>query len=342
MGHGIVILELVLRGVAIGAMASWAIGLWRVAQAKPVGVAAILLGATAVAHVLENSEALRAQSGDFGALINLVSLGGTGFVWLFVVTLFDDRPIEPRTLAPAAVLIALGILASVSGARPVWLVHKLSEAGLALHALSVVVRTWRGDLVEARLRLRTPFLAIVSVYVALMVGLQIGVSFGLEIPMNDLINAGAVAAMSLAGVAIFLRAPLDGRLVNRPIEMPPPDHADRLALDRLNQAMDKDEIWRREGLTISGLADALALPDYRLRQLINGQLGFRNFPAFVNARRIEAAKRVLSDPTQARTTVAAIAFDLGFGSLGPFNRAFKAATGVTPTEFRRAQGIAES
>ena len=29
-------------------------------------------------------------------------------------------------------------------------------------------------------------------------------------------------------------------------------------------------------------------------------------------------------------------FDLGFGFIGPFNRAFKDATGMTPTEFRRA------
>jgi AraC-like DNA-binding protein len=34
--------------------------------------------------------------------------------------------------------------------------------------------------------------------------------------------------------------------------------------------------------------------------------------------------------------VLTIALDLGFGSIGPFNRAFKDATGMTPTEFRRA------
>ncbi len=30
--------------------------------------------------------------------------------------------------------------------------------------------------------------------------------------------------------------------------------------------------------------------------------------------------------------------DAGFQSLGPFNRAFKAVTGVTPTEYRRLEG----
>ncbi len=30
-----------------------------------------------------------------------------------------------------------------------------------------------------------------------------------------------------------------------------------------------------------------------------------------------------------------IAYELGFGSLGPFNRAFRAAVGVTPTAWRQ-------
>src|SRR5262249_54345619 len=94
--------------------------------------------------------------------------------------------------------------------------------------------------------------------------------------------------------------------------------------------------WRREGLTIGALADELATPEHRLRRLINDHLGARNFAAFVNAHRIAAAKALLADPTNARKSVSAIAFDLGFGSLGPFNRAFKEVAGVTPTEFRKA------
>jgi AraC-like DNA-binding protein len=108
-------------------------------------------------------------------------------------------------------------------------------------------------------------------------------------------------------------------------------------LEKLATLMGEGEAWRREGLTIGDLAAELGVPEHRLRPLINDHLDFRNFAAFVNAHRIDAAKRVLADPEQARTTIAAIAFDLGFGSLGPFNRAFKEATGVTPTEYRRGQ-----
>ena len=85
----------------------------------------------------------------------------------------------------------------------------------------------------------------------------------------------------------------------------------------------------------SVLAERLDYPEHQLRRLINGHMGYRNFSAFLNSYRIEDAKRQLADPGFARTPVLTIALDLGYGSLGPFNRAFKAQTGMTPTEYRR-------
>ena len=86
---------------------------------------------------------------------------------------------------------------------------------------------------------------------------------------------------------------------------------------------------------IGTLATKLAIPEYRLRRLINQRLGYRNFNVFLNNHRIEEAKAALADPSQAEVPVITIAMDAGFQSLGPFNRAFKATTGVTPTEYRR-------
>jgi AraC-like DNA-binding protein len=111
--------------------------------------------------------------------------------------------------------------------------------------------------------------------------------------------------------------------------------ADPATLSRLARAMDHDQAWRREGLTIGQLAVLLGVPDYRLRRAINQQLGHRNFNSFLNAYRIAAAKAALADPAQRDTPVLGIALAVGFQSLGPFNRAFKADTGLTPSEFRR-------
>ena len=50
--------------------------------------------------------------------------------------------------------------------------------------------------------------------------------------------------------------------------------------------------------------------------------------------RLQRCRRDLLDPRLADRSVAAIAFGWGFGDLSGFNRAFKAAYGVTPRELR--------
>ena len=78
------------------------------------------------------------------------------------------------------------------------------------------------------------------------------------------------------------------------------------------------------------------LPEYRLRRAINRGLGYRNFNEYLNRHRLADAKQALADPGQATVPILTIALDSGFQSLGPFNRAFKADTGGTPTEYRKA------
>jgi len=114
-----------------------------------------------------------------------------------------------------------------------------------------------------------------------------------------------------------------------------PNAADKRLLDALMRLMAEERVYRHEGMTIGSLATKLGVPEYKLRRLINQKLGYRNFNVFLNDRRIEEVKAALADPSQAEVPVITIAMDAGFQSLGPFNRAFKATTGVTPTEYRR-------
>jgi AraC-like DNA-binding protein len=101
--------------------------------------------------------------------------------------------------------------------------------------------------------------------------------------------------------------------------------------------MVEGKAYRDDGLSITSLSQTLGVQEYRLRRLINGQLGHRNFSAFVNGYRLVEAEAALADPSQAEVPILTIALDAGFGSIGPFNRAFKAHTGLTPTEYRRAR-----
>jgi transcriptional regulator GlxA family with amidase domain len=45
-------------------------------------------------------------------------------------------------------------------------------------------------------------------------------------------------------------------------------------------------------------------------------------------------KAALTDPTQSDVPILTIALDAGFGSLGPFNRAFRESEAMTPSEYR--------
>jgi AraC-like DNA-binding protein len=333
------LLETLFRGVAIGAVAAVAAGLWRGGRGRSARIAGVLFCIGVAAYALNSSPALTASLGAIAIPVHFLSLGGQGLFWLFIVTLFEDRRLSPALLAPWALLTAVGLAAHATPADArdqVWILHNLIEAAFSIHALVVIARSWRGDLVEQRRRLRGPVLGAVTLFVLVLSALEIGESLGFEPWWYDLAGGVALAVFSIAGAAAFLeaRTELFGAAAGTAAEAPNAP-GDRAALAKLDQLMGPGEAWRREGLTIGALAEQVGVPEHRLRRLINDQLGYRNFAAFLNARRVEAAKRALTDPALASRPVSAIAFDLGYGSLGPFNRAFKQATGLTPSEWRR-------
>jgi AraC-like DNA-binding protein len=112
------------------------------------------------------------------------------------------------------------------------------------------------------------------------------------------------------------------------------DVAEQALMQRLDEAIAK-KLYHQEGLTIGSLARDLQTQEHRLRALINAKMGFRNFNDFLNRHRIADACAQLADPALAGTPILTIALNLGYGSIGPFNRAFKQATLLTPTQYRR-------
>jgi AraC-like DNA-binding protein len=271
----------------------------------------------------------------------ILQVGAAGYLWLFFVALFEDRRLRlADALVPVAITAAAiaGYYSEQPARRLLWTAHHLLQLAAMGHLLLVVMRSWRGDLVEARRRLRGPLAAAVAFYTLAITSMNLSVTLGYATPYPGLLISAALAALGIACAFVFLdaRTVLFGATraeAERTAEAQPV--IDRPTLARLDRLMREDKIWRREGLTIGALADAVGAPEHRLRRLINDDLGHRNFAAFVNERRIAAAKQALGDADRARVTVASIAYDLGFGSLGPFNRAFREATGITPTEYRR-------
>jgi AraC-like DNA-binding protein len=271
-----------------------------------------------------------------------------GLLWLSVMVLFEDVRITPLRFAPAALLMAISLGSILTDFRGVfsWLAVAANVA-IAAHAFACVAQGWRGDLVEKRRRLRRPLLLVLGLVLALVLITQ-GAEFASRATMTEIDPVYAVLNVALAVMALAT-----GMLFLEPrialLAEPAPrsatetdDSGDDAVLAELDTLMTTSEVWRREGLTVGALAAEVGMPEHRLRVLINGRLGHRNFAAFINARRIDTARRQLADPAFADTPVSKIAYDLGFASLGPFNRAFKEATGATPTEWRRAKQPAMS
>lgn len=87
----------------------------------------------------------------------------------------------------------------------------------------------------------------------------------------------------------------------------------------------------RNDITLCDMAKSLGYHEKYLSTTLHS-LTKMNFRAFLATYRINHAKSLLKG-TEA--TVAQIAMESGFSSLNTFNRVFKAATGKTPSEYRR-------
>ena len=103
---------------------------------------------------------------------------------------------------------------------------------------------------------------------------------------------------------------------------------------RIYAVLNEEKLYTKTGLTIGELAKRLSMQEYRLRRVINKQLGFRNFNQFMNELRVEEACRRLSEPSAHREQIATIAYDVGYSALSSFNKAFKELRNLTPTQYR--------
>jgi AraC-like DNA-binding protein len=109
---------------------------------------------------------------------------------------------------------------------------------------------------------------------------------------------------------------------------------DRLLAARLVARIRSERLYAKPDVDVANLAQTLAMPPYRLRRTINRGLGFRNFNAFINSFRLAEVKEALIDRRRLHLPILTLALEAGFQSIGPFNRSFKASTGLTPSEFR--------
>lgn len=288
--------------------------------------------------------------GTVSYLLMIGSVSWTVLFWLVSKSLFQDNfkllwrhllvliLVVFASLASGGLAFGSGFSAILMDPTEIVVLQILSLVFIVL-ALAVTLKDWRNDLVESRRRARLVLLVATGLY-ALVIGLAVFIFLNvptlISVRVLDTSHAGFICALcfcvSIAWYSVHTQS------VAPSISHPPPTTSPSEDVEptkaELKRLIQEQHVYSEHGLTISRLAEMLYIKEYKLRRIINGEFGYRNFNDFLNQHRIaEAAQRLIAPETR-RLPVLTIALDVGYSSLGPFNRAFRQQFDMTPTEFR--------
>lgn len=348
---------LVLRGTAVGFTLVLAL-----ASARLPGrgrIAFLPLVICLAAYLVRSAPQFSGMERPALLLLLPLSVGALLFpvaFWWLVHNAFADRHDVPWPVWVAMpLLLVAGFMPDDSvtlGVAPQAL-QKLLAAGFVAAALWRIGTTAAGDLVPGRRRLRAWLLGYIGLHGLVVLGVELWLQGRAAAGWMDQLNVAVIAAVLGIVIALFLRFDsaaahmlFGDETSRRPDPLPRPlaqaeaasqaadTAADAEWVQRLQQLMTAECVYRDPELSLGGLARRLGLPEYRLREVIHERLGYRNFPAFVNEHRLQEVERKLADPSFDRRPILTLALEAGFGSIGPFNRAFRERHGSTPTAFR--------
>ena len=201
----------------------------------------------------------------------------------------------------------------------------------------------QGDLVEQRHNARV--LVVVLLGGMLFLDLLADALFGFDwrpLAFSMTQNAMVLSfGVWLAGQILVVRADVltfgaarAGAIPMRPA--PDAGHGRDEALKRrLIVLIETEGVHLDPELTFARFVELMSAPERAVRTLINQQLGFDHFRAFLNYHRVAEARRLLEDRDRGDKLIT-IALDSGFASLASFNRAFRAIQGCSPSAYRSA------
>ena len=335
-------IDLMARGGSIALLSLWSWILFRDHRTSLSARAALAMNITISCYILSALFGSPGSRHFLAILTDTLSVYAPAFFWLFALTWFNDlETIGKRNwmlFGLFAILpIAQTIIKTATGdySLACWVMVRIGMFAFGAAGLWIAYRGRDNDLVEARRRFRFWLVWAIGGFVIWVNALELlARGTGLfaqgraltEIAMFVVTFIASVALYSLAKPDLFAKP-------TKPRDIAAAPEPSALA-GRLQTYMTHERIYREEGLTIAALAAKLGEQEYKMRRLINGELGFRNFTAFLNSYRLSEVRDALVDPAQKDVPIITIALDAGFGSLGPFNRAFREAEGMTPSEYK--------
>jgi AraC-like DNA-binding protein len=292
-----------------------------------------------------------ADSSSLAAIAALLGSATCGWAWLFMRSLFVPTNEDTSVPVMAVLLILMLQFADAAGAAlgggGADLLSVATEIVAMVGSTFVIVTlaevarhipgTPQGPERRFRQVLSGGYLALLIVAVFMVGGASEG-SF-LSLHASTIESAAALTAMVGGAMALTFRHqhPLtqsaDREQARASSE--PPTASDEALAGRVEELMRMPETYTRPSLKVADVAAQLGTHDYLVSKVISKVLREPNFNRYVNRLRIEHAKEMLRDPELSKTSILVIALDCGFASIGPFNRAFREETGMTPSAFRR-------
>ncbi len=211
---------------------------------------------------------------------------------------------------------------------------QLINLGFVILTLLYVQKGTDSDLIEERRNFRSIFVMVSSVYIILVLVVEIGLK---EVGVPRLLDSiNVISVTALIYYFSFRLLELKTRFFLGTPAVIVTD-AEKLLSQKIQALMDKERLFNRDDLNARVLATLLNEQEYKVRRAINGAMGYRNFYDFLNHFRVEEACMVLADESKQSIPIVRIAMDCGYSSLAPFNRAFKALKGMSPSEFRKRE-----
>ena len=107
---------------------------------------------------------------------------------------------------------------------------------------------------------------------------------------------------------------------------------EKVFIQILLKHMVEQKPYLQPDITLKGLSDELKVSSEFLSEIINADLN-KNFFDFINHYRIEEFKGQCRNDKNKHLNIIGLAFNCGFNSKATFNRVFKKATGLTPSEY---------
>jgi AraC-like DNA-binding protein len=284
---------------------------------------------------------LRALGDELGSivLILLAPASATcGAAWLLARAMFRDKQaVGAVHLTAVAVIAAVNLAPAGPFGTALSALQDLLASTVIVLTLWEAMRGWSSVHSPAERLMRTGFLAATGGAVLIAV-VWLGTLENAPGLADRVQTLALIGVTSVAGVCVLFRAHFGydvedaetersgaapARLVNQETK--------RLGA-RLDALVRSESLFLDGDLKVADLARKLQTPEYKITRAITGALEAPNFNQYINRFRIEFACRIMAeDPGR---SILAIAFDSGFASIGPFNRAFKALTGQTPRAYR--------